>query len=318
MRRLLRRLRSLPPESGAVVMGIGVLALDSRSVGLPALFWLLTGVAWAVWTVLAAAFLGRLLRDRRSWCDAASTPGALTAVAGTGVLGLGLATEGATWPAGVLLAVAVLLWSVLSPRVLAAAFGQSAVRGGTFLLCVAAQSVAALAAQLALVTGTVWLLGAGVCAAVVGLGLYGFVLVRFDFGQILRGSGDHWVVGGALAISVVSTGKLVEATQGLNLPVAWLGLGRSVDLVLLAAAVSWYAVLVVAECAAPRPRYDLRRWATVFPLGMTCAAGFAAAGVCGLAAVAVLARALYWPALVMMLLTGCGTVRRILSGTVAS
>jgi tellurite resistance protein TehA-like permease len=35
---------------------------------------------------------------------------------------------------------------------------------------------------------------------------------------------------------------------------------------------AWYAVLLVAEFVRPRLRYDVRRWATVFPLGMTAAA----------------------------------------------
>jgi len=30
-------------------------------------------------------------------------------------------------------------------------------------------------------------------------------------------------------------------------------------------ALTWYAVLLVAEFVRPRPRYDVRRWATVFP-----------------------------------------------------
>ena len=41
---------------------------------------------------------------------------------------------------------------------------------------------------------------------------------------------------------------------------------------LLVLDLAWYAVLLVAEFVRPRPRYDARRWATVFPMGMTAVA----------------------------------------------
>jgi hypothetical protein len=42
-------------------------------------------------------------------------------------------------------------------------------------------------------------------------------------------------------------------------------------------ALAWLPVLVTAEIALPRLRFDPRRWATVFPLCMYAAAGFAVA-----------------------------------------
>ena len=308
-------MRAIPPETGAVVMGLGVVALDSRAVGLPGLSWLLFALAAAVWLVVAVAIGERLLGDRPRWRAEASRPGALTLVASTGVLGLGAAGAGAEAVAIGLFAVAVVAWGALVPRVFAATARLPVVpgvAGARFLLCVASQSVAALGAQVALMTRSAWLVPWCAAATLLGLVLYGFVLSRFDLRQVISGSGDHWVVGGALAISVVAVAKLVEAMRGLSIASPWQVLGSGLDLVLLAVTACWYLVLVAAECAIPRLGYDLRRWATVFPLGMTCAAGFAAATVSGFTVVAVVARVLFWPALLVLCLTGWGTGRRVL------
>lgn len=55
------------------------------------------------------------------------------------------------------------------------------------------------------------------------------------------------------------------------------GVLRTVTLALLALDLCWYAVLVVAELVRPRLRYDVRRWSTVFPMGITAAASVSVA-----------------------------------------
>jgi hypothetical protein len=42
--------------------------------------------------------------------------------------------------------------------------------------------------------------------------LYGMVVRRFDFRQVVRGAGDQWVLGGALAISALAGSALLEAS----------------------------------------------------------------------------------------------------------
>jgi tellurite resistance protein TehA-like permease len=74
--------------------------------------------------------------------------------------------------------------------------------------------------------------------------------------------------------------------------------------------VAGYALLVVCEVRRPRPRYDVRRWATVFPMGMTAAASIAVAQAEGLPAVAVVGQVLLWPALAAWSLTAAGAARR--------
>ena len=44
---------------------------------------------------------------------------------------------------------------------------------------------------------------------------------------------------------------------------------------------AWCVVLPAAEVARPRLRYDMRRWATAFPLGMTAAATLSVAAAVG-------------------------------------
>ncbi|MER6987534.1 tellurite resistance/C4-dicarboxylate transporter family protein [Saccharopolyspora hirsuta] len=296
--------RRIPCESGAVVMGTGIVSVAAQLTGHPVLSAVLLAAAGAVWVLLAVSFLIRLAADAAGWRAESVRPGALTGVAATGVLGVGLAQHG--WPAAswVLLAVAVALWAVLMPRVLRGL--KSPVVGVCFLLCVATQSLAVLAAKLAV--GAVWLLPVAAVADVLGLGLYVFVLSRFDFRQLVRGCGDHWIAGGALAISTVSTSELGSALRVLHLAAAaFVGAGA---FVLWAITAAWCAVLAVLELAVPRLRYDFRRWATVFPLGMTCTATFGVAAASGAGWLAETARVLLWPALVVLCLTGWGTTRR--------
>lgn len=61
---------------------------------------------------------------------------------------------------------------------------------------------------------------------------------------------------------------------------------RTLSVVLWALAMAWLPVLLALEASHRRPGYDVRRWATGFPLGMYAACSFdvdAAAHLAGLA-----------------------------------
>ncbi|WP_405151204.1 hypothetical protein OG589_19965 [Sphaerisporangium sp. NBC_01403] len=132
--------------------------------------------------------------------------------------------------------------------------------GTNFLVCVAPQALAVLAAQLARGTGQRWEMYAAAAAFVLGLVLYGVVVCRFDFRQVVLGEGDQWVLGGALAISALACSALLDASARLGAPEAtrtalhicmsWLGW----------AAAAAYIPLTVAEAIRPRLRFDVRRW----------------------------------------------------------
>ena len=125
-----------------------------------------------------------------------------------------------------------------------------------------------------------------------------------------RGAGDHWVAGGALAISALAGAKLLAADSArLYL---WneddSGVLRFTTVALVLLDLAWYAVLLIAEIVWPRPRYDTRRWATVFPLGMTAAATLSAATAVGLPWLEGLGRVLVWVAVAAWLAVGVGAV----------
>ncbi|MEV0057903.1 tellurite resistance/C4-dicarboxylate transporter family protein [Saccharopolyspora shandongensis] len=298
----------VPPESGAAVMGLGVMSVAGHLAGFPVLSAVLLVVAAVLWALLGAAFLARLVFDNERWRSEAGRPGALTGVAGTGVLGLALVLHG--WCTGwIFLVLTALLWLGLMPRVLRGLATPTV--GVSFLVCVGTQSLAVLAGQLAADARSPFLLAVCAISAAVGLALYVLVLIRFDFRQVARGAGDHWVAGGALAISTVAVAKLHSAVRELAAPAELATAVRAIGIALWAITMCWYVVLAVAELLAPRLRYDFRRWATVFPLGMTCTASFGTAAATGMVWMADAARLLLWPALLVLCLTAWGTIHHL-------
>ncbi|NUU22214.1 MAG: hypothetical protein HOV68_11985 [Streptomycetaceae bacterium] len=293
----------VPPASGSAVIATAIVSIGLHLAGFEVLSKILMCLAAALWVVLAALFATRLVRDPKGWKAGADTPPALTAVAATTVLGTRLAMFDWTEVAAVLLVVAALAW----PGLLAAVilhWGRH-MPGAAFLVCVATQGLAVLSATLAPDYGD-WLLHAALALFLLGLPLYVDALVRFDFAQVLTGAGDQWVAGGALAISAVANAKLLGS--GLWTGTAHTALRTSL-LTILGIALAWYAALALAELYRPRFRYDIRRWATVFPLGMTAVAALLASATAGVAWLDTLGRVLLWIAFAVWTLTLIGFVR---------
>lgn len=304
-----RRLTAgMPPATGAAVMSTGILSTATQLGGLRLLSWVLFVLAVLAELVLGAVLVSRLLTDRPGWLSEAATPASLTGVAATAVIGGRIASLGAPRIAWVLLGASALLWLVLLPLVLR--HWQVPTVGASFLICVATEGLALLAATQAAVTGSRPAAAAGFGAFLLGLILYAVVLARFDWRQLIVGAGDQWVVAGALAISSLAGAELVLAGDRLDLLGGVRQPLRLLDLALWAVAVAGYAVLVGCELRWPRWRYDVRRWATVFPMGMTAAASFAVAQAERLPALAVLGRILLWPALGAWALTVVGATGR--------
>ncbi len=280
-------------------MATGIISVGLRLAGA---LWAARGlmlVTAALWLVLAMTFAGLLLDGTRR--EALSAPAALTSVAGTGVLGNGIALSGHSAVAVVPLALTTVLWLLLLPRVLRRLSRR--LPGSAYLVTVATQSVAVLAATLATPLSAPWLAWPAGILLGAGLMLYVLVLTRFDFDQIHRGAGDHWVVAGSLSISALACAKVTYAADRPE-PLEWL------TLAILAAALAWYCVLVAFEVLRPRPRYDHRRWSTVFPLGMTAVSAMTAATVCAVPWLTAVGEALLCPAVLVWLIVACGTVRQ--------
>ncbi|MFJ5553388.1 tellurite resistance/C4-dicarboxylate transporter family protein [Streptomyces sp. NPDC093225] len=293
----------LPPAAGAVVMATGILsvALQLTDYEIPSLvFFALAGL---LWVLLAFDFLTRLFGDRRRWRSEADNPPALTAVAATTVLGVRCSMHGWGDLAYALLAVAAALWPVLLLSVMR--HWHRGMPGVAFLVCVATQGLAVLAATLSLAGQGDWLGHAALVAFVLGLLLYVEALLRFDFGQVRTGAGDQWIAGGSLAISALAASKL-------TLSPLWTGAGHTAlrvsTLVLIGLDLAWYVVLLAAEAAWPRPGYDIRRWATVFPLGMTATACLSTATATGVDWLTATGRVLLWIALGFWVVTAGATV----------
>ncbi|WP_329811763.1 tellurite resistance/C4-dicarboxylate transporter family protein [Streptomyces sp. GSL17-113] len=261
----------MPPAAGAMVMATGILSIAFRTAGHWIVSLIALGIAVAAWLLLAADFARRLITARSRLEADAHTPAALTGVAATAVVGTRLALADLRPAAIALLVLATVLW----PVVLTAVLRNRGRRmpGAVFLICVATQSIAVLAATLATTLRAGWLADAGLAVFCVGIVLYAEALLRFDPRQLRTGRGDHWVATGALAISALAAERLASSGH-------WAGGGVTVlddlALALVAAALAGYAVLLVAEVRWPRPGADVRRWATVFPLGMTAQAVLAA------------------------------------------
>ncbi|MFF7545885.1 tellurite resistance/C4-dicarboxylate transporter family protein [Streptomyces canus] len=261
-----------PPAAGAAVMATGIVSVGLDLAGHETLSRIALVIGCVAWLGLAADVAVRLLRERARWFADAGTAGALTAVAATTVLGTRFSALGGQTLAEALLALSAVLWPVLIVRVVG--HGKRRMPGGVFLGCVATQGLAVLGATLAAAESAAWLAHTALVLFWLGLVLYGLALFRFDLRQVLEGPGDQWIGGGALAISALAGSKLIAADSArLYL---WNdddhGVLRAVTVVLLVLDLAWYAVLLVAEFVRPRPRYDVRRWATVFPMGMTAVA----------------------------------------------
>ncbi|MFE6596991.1 tellurite resistance/C4-dicarboxylate transporter family protein [Streptomyces albidoflavus] len=302
--------------AGAAVMATGIVSVGCHLVGAEVLSRVLLGVAAVGWVVLVGVFLGHFFGEREQWWAESRTAASLTGVAGTAVVGTRSVLLGWTEVGWALLGVAAVSWVGLLPQVVRR-LGRR-VPGSAYLTCVATQSLGVLGATLAAATGVTWPLPVAVVLLVVGFGLYVLVLLHFDFHQLKEGAGDHWVACGALAISALAAGKLTAASGA---PLKWAEPLRpwllAVTLVLLLAALAWYAVIAVAELRWPRPGYDPRRWATVFPLGMTAVAALTAAGEVGPATsgwLEPLGRVLLWVAVAVWALVAAGLARRLAGG----
>lgn len=295
-----------PPAAGAAVMATGILSVGLHLTDHETLSRIALALAGAAWIALAADFAVRLLRDRPRWVAEAETPGALTAVAATTVLGTRLSALGWQALAEALLALSALLWPVLI--VLVVGHWKRRMPGAVFLACVATQGLAVLGATLAAAESTAWLAHTALVLFWLGLVLYGIALALFDLRQVTAGAGDHWVAGGAMAISALAGAKLIAADSArLYLwNVDDNDVLRAVTVALLVLDLAWYAVLLVAEALRPRPRYDVRRWATVFPMGMTSAATLSVAAALDVSWLRTPGQVLLWIAVAAWLAVAAG------------
>jgi tellurite resistance protein TehA-like permease len=290
-----------------VVMGTAITSIALSLDGYPHLSDALLAVAAIAYAIAAGGLATRAITDRPALLRDARAPHALATVAGTAVLGEGALGLGWTAPAAVALGIGVVLVAVLAPRI-ARRVPESAA-GVWFLLTVAPEGSASLAAQLAVSDHARWMCWLAIGLAGVGAILYPVVVRRFELGHIVRGRGDHWVAGGSVAITVLAAASIALAVRRLYPSPAVTALMRDLVYVLWGLAMLWIAPLVTGELRRPRLHYHASRWATVFPVGMYAACSFRAAGATGWTAMAEFARVWTWVAVAVWALAFAGMVR---------
>jgi hypothetical protein len=289
-------------------MGTGIVAVAFAGAGRKPLADGLLAVALAIAAVLVAVLVARAIRDRAGLAAATRGAASLTAVAAAGVLGTRLTQVGLPAAGVALLAVAAAAWAPLLWRVLRA--WRSPVAGDGFLVAVATQAIAALAAALAAPLRAGGLAVAAVVALAAGVALYAFAAASFNLAEVRRGRGDQWVAGGALAISALAAGDADAALRATGAAAALAGPLRTVALGLWLLAMAWLPVLVAGELRAPRTGFDARRWSTVFPVGMYAAMSFAVGHAAARPAILAFARAWVWVAGAVWALVAAACVGR--------
>jgi tellurite resistance protein TehA-like permease len=300
-------LAGIPPASGAVVMGTGIVSIGLSLDKQETLSRILLAIGVVAWIALGLLLAGRALDDRERLHREARSPAALTGVAGTAVLGTRLTLLGWSWAGIALLAVALVLWLTLLTPVLANWVTPTV--GVSLVLTVSTESLAVLSAAIAAADRADWLLYASLAPFLLGLAFYAFVIRTFDLRQLLVGRGDHWITGGALAISTLAAGRITLAAHTLH---QLTGLGsalKTVSVVLWALTIAWLPVLIVAEVLRARLGYDVRRWGTVFPVGMYAACSFLVGAAVHAPAITDFARVWIWVAVAIWLVVFVAMLR---------
>jgi tellurite resistance protein TehA-like permease len=289
-------------------MGTGIVSVALLLDGRHVLSTILLVLAGAFWIALAVLFPARALRDGRRFAADLRAPAALTSIAGTAVLGTRLTLAGWDWAGVALLVIAVLIWVPLVPHVLRR--WQTPTIGASFILTVATDSLALLGATLAFADSTGWLVYAALVTLALGLCFYVFVLSRFQFRQLAVGLGDHWVTGGALAISTLTAGRIALAAQRTGTLAGGHEALKTTALVLWCLTMVWLPALVAAEILRPRLHYNVRRWSTVFPVGMYAACSFIVGSLSKIEGITTFAQVWVWIALAVWLLVFAAMVLR--------
>jgi len=301
-------LAAIPPASGAVVMGTGIVSIDLSLDHFETLSRILLVIDALIWIALGTLLAARVLHDRERVRREARSPAALTGVAGTAVLGTRLVVLGWDWAGIVLLVIAFAFWLVLLRPVLGHWITPTV--GVSLVLTVSTESLAVLSASLAAGERAEWLLYAALVPFLLGLAFYVFVISRFDLRELVVGRGDHWITGGALAISTLAAGRITLTAHSLYQLSAQAGTLKTVSVVLWALTIAWLPVLLAAEVLRPRPGYDVRRWSTVFPVGMYAACSFVVGAAVHAPGITDFARVWVWAAVAVWLVVFVAMLRR--------
>jgi hypothetical protein len=137
-----------------------------------------------------------------------------------------------------------------------------------------------------------------------------FVISRFDLRRLAVGRGDHWITGGALAVSTLAAGRITLGAKSLAALSGISGTLKVVSLALSALTIAWLPVLLAVEVLRPRLRYDVRRWSTAFFVGLYAACSFIVGAAAHAPALADFARVWVWAGAASWLMVFAAMLRR--------
>jgi tellurite resistance protein TehA-like permease len=259
------------------------------------------------WIVVVALVIGRALADRAWLRSAMRSPASLTAVAATAVLGSLVQGAGLHATALAMLVLAAAICASLTGPI---AREWPLPRSGTsFMVTVSLEALAGLAALVAAAGEVTWLVYPALALAALGLVLYLVVCTRFDPRELLRGLGDQWIAGGALAISALTAALISRAASRIPPLHALARPLGDVGAAIWIVSTVWLVALLASELTARRLSYRLRRWSTLFPVGMYAASGFEVARTSSLDFSGSFAQGWVWVAVALWLVLGAGLAR---------
>ncbi len=327
-----QRFSALFPNTFAMVMATGIVAIDALRIGRAQIGWALFAANIGLWLLLwVAGFVHAALEPRglaRNLARHETGPGYLTLVAGTAVLASDFAAfQLATWVVIPLFALSIALWWIIQYGFLAGVTEgrskpplESGLSGQWLLLVVATQALASLGADvlkqnagppgLAFICYAWVLLGCVYYLLLGAIVLYRFVFVAMPPADL---TGPWWINEGSAAITVLAGGKLM-AVPGLAVgSFALRDLLSPVVIAFWADATFWIPLLVLLFAWKHLIRfrklgYAVTLWSVVFPLGMYCAATLELETAYGLGFLHPLARAFFWIAFLAWCATCAGAL----------
>ncbi|WP_289069535.1 tellurite resistance/C4-dicarboxylate transporter family protein [uncultured Aliiroseovarius sp.] len=293
-RKLSPDVRTLSPAYFGMVMATGIVSLAADQIGLHRVAWGLFGIAIVAYLILWGLTALRILRHPRLFfsdlIDHLRGPGFFTMIAASSVLGSeflllaeNLNIAFALW------CLAVVLWLALTYTIFTAFTVKEekpglaeGISGAWLLAVVATQSIAVLAALLAVrveqpwrldlnfLALSMWLWGGMLYIWMMSLIFYRYTFFRFSPGDL---SPPYWINMGAMAISTLAGSLLILNSDDAPFLHSIVPFMKGFTIFYWATGTWWIPMLVILgiwrHVYKRFPlRYDPLYWGAVFPLGM--------------------------------------------------